>query len=144
MNVTHLNRAWFESTLRVALGNNTQSVDISGSTAITEAGITDTFTGGLLAQRPILAAMSVTSSDDSRDRIQTGCAIDRSGIRDHRILRLVLSRTSYAPAIKSTRRESGLVPPEIVPLTGALRPRFRYIESDYLANGISLGGELRF
>ena len=38
----------------------------------------------------------------------------------------------------------GLVPPEAVPLTGALRPRFRFVESDYWAHGLTLGGELAF
>jgi hypothetical protein len=37
-----------------------------------------------------------------------------------------------------------LIPPETVPFTGALRPRFRYIESDYWAQGINLGAEFQF
>ncbi len=37
-----------------------------------------------------------------------------------------------------------LLPPEVNPFTGALRPQFHFVESDYLAHGLTLGAELRF
>ena len=38
----------------------------------------------------------------------------------------------------------GLIPEEANPLTGALRPRAMWVQNDYLAHGLHLGGELNF
>ena len=145
VNVTHLRRAWLESMLRVALGKNTQTVRIDGSTAITEAGITDTFTGGLLAQRTNIGT-------HERDQFTMIPEIGlKLGVRltDRAFVTIGYSVLYYPNVVRAgdqidTDGNPNLSPPEVVPLTGALRPRFRFIESDYLAHGISLGGELRF
>ena len=36
-----------------------------------------------------------------------------------------------------------LIPPE-QPISGALRPQFRFVETDYWAHGLNLGAEFRF
>tara|TARA_R110002049_G_scaffold4601_4_gene31791 strand:+ start:1975 stop:3375 length:1401 start_codon:yes stop_codon:yes gene_type:complete len=145
VNITQLRRAWLESKLRIALGNNTQTVRIHGSTAITEAGITDTFDGGLYAQRTNIGSYQ-------REHFTLIPEIGlKLGVRlTDRAFVTVGYSVLYFPSVLragdqiDTDINPNLIPPEVVPLTGALRPRFRYIESDYLAHGISLGGELRF
>ena len=145
VNVTHLRRTWVESMLRIALGNSTQRVAISGSSVITESGITDTFTGGLLAQRSNIGTYE-------RDQFMMIPELGfKLGVRltDHAFVTIGYSVLYFPNVVRAgeqidTDVNPGLVPPETVPLVGALRPQFRYIESDYIANGISLGGELRF
>ncbi len=44
-------RFWFETVSKVALGTNAQTVTIAGSTVLTEAGVPETYPGGLLTQR---------------------------------------------------------------------------------------------
>ena len=48
---TLLNRAWLESSIRVALGTNEQKLVVTGNTTFDEAGVVDRLPGGLLAQR---------------------------------------------------------------------------------------------
>lgn len=38
----------------------------------------------------------------------------------------------------------GLIPEELVPATGPLRPEFRFIQNDFWAHGLNVGAELRF
>ena len=138
-------RGWLESMLRVALGNNQQTVRIDGTNTITEAGITDTLPGGLLAQR----------SNSGVHRQDEFTMIPEVGVRLGLRLTSCLSasvgyQVIYFPNVVragdqiDTDLNPGLVPPEAIPLTGALRPRFSFIESDYWAHGLTLGGELAF
>ena len=141
----HFRRLWLESLLRVALGNNTQTVRIGGSTAITENGVTDNFSGGLLAQR-------TNSGSHQRDVFtmipEVGLTL---GIR----LTDWLDATAgysvvYLPAVVRGGTDRHRREPQPArrlrakPFSGALRPRFRFVESDYLAHGLNFGAELRF
>ena len=131
--------------LRIAIGNNSQSVQIAGNTAITENGVTDNFQGGLLAQR---------SNIGNYDRTELTMIPEVGltlGVRVTDWLDATIGYTSlYYPNVVrpgdqiDTAVNSNLLPPETNPFTGALRPRFRYVESDYLAHGLTLGAELRF
>ena len=138
-------RAWLESTLRVALGQNQQTVRINGTNTITEAGLTDTLQGGLLAQR----------TNNGKYRREEFTMIPEVGLRLGLRLTKALSATVgysviYFPNVVragdqiDTDLNPNLVPPEAVPFSGALRPRFTYVESDYWAHGLSVGGELAF
>lgn len=138
-------RAWLESMLRVALGNNSQRAQISGNTEITENGVTDSFTGAVLAQ---------TSNIGTFDREEftmipeVGLTL---GIRVTDWLDATVGYTVlyYPNVIRpgdqiDTDVNTNLFPPPTDPFVGPNRPRFQFIESDYLAHGLTLGAELRF
>jgi hypothetical protein len=138
-------RAWLESMLRVAIGQNQQTVRINGTNTITEAGLTDTLQGGLLAQR----------TNIGKHRQEEFTMIPEVGVRLGMRLTKALSASVgysviYFPNVVragdqiDTDLNPNLVPPEAVPFSGALRPRFRFNETDYWAHGLSVGGELAF
>ena len=141
----NFNRMWLESLLRVAVGYNTQRVTIAGNTALTEAGITDQFNGGLLAQRTNIG----THERDQFSMIpEIGLTL---GYRIRSWLHATAGYTvMYYPSVVRPGDQidrdvnPNLLAPEVVPFTGALRPGFRFIESDYVAHGLSLGAEFRF
>ena len=131
--------------LRVALGNNQQTVQINGNQSITEAGLTDNFTGGLLAQR---TNIGTHRRDDFSMIPEVGVRL--GGRLTNRLSASIGYSVIYFPNVMragmqiDTDVNPGLIQPEVVPLTGALRPRFRFYESDYWAHGLSVGGELSF
>ncbi len=138
-------RAWLESMLRIGIGNNTQSVDIRGNTSITENGQTDTFTGGLLAQRTNIGKYE-------RDQFtmipEVGATL---GIRLTDWLDATVGYSVlYFPSVVragsqiDTDLNSNLLPPENPIVVDGLRPQFKFIESDYWAHGLNVGAELRF
>ncbi len=138
-------RGYLESTLRVAVGNNDQEVLINGYTDITEAGLTDRFTGGLLAQRSNIGRFQ-------RDEFMM---IPEIGFKLGIQITPRLSATAgysalYFPNVVRAGDQidldlnPNLVAPEVDPFAGPLRPRFRFNESDYWAHGLSLGGLLNF
>ncbi|WP_436717603.1 BBP7 family outer membrane beta-barrel protein [Roseiconus lacunae] len=140
-----LNRAWLESSMRVALGNNEQTLQISGNTTRTQSGVTDTFDGGLYALRS-------NSGTHKRDEF---AMIPELGLRfGYRLTdRLhasigysVLYLPNVARASEQIDRDlnSGLIPEETNPLIGPLRPQVLWVHSDYLAHGVHFGGELHF
>ena len=138
-------RAWLDSQLRVALGNTRQTVQIGGSTTYDEMGVTDTFSGGLLAQR-------TNSGERKRDEFvlvpELGC---RLGMRWTERFHTTLGYTlMYLPNVVraseqiDTDLNPNLIPEEVVPFTGALRPRAIWVQSDYFAHGLHLGADLHF
>ena len=138
-------RAWLESMMRVAVGNNRQTVNINGTTDITELGVTDTFPGGLLAQRSNIGNYQ---RDEFTMVPEVGLTL---GIRVTDRLHATVGYTVlYFPNVVRAGEQSdldvnpNLIPEEVVPFAGALRPRFRYMQSDYWAHGLNLGAELRF
>lgn len=141
----NLNRLWLESLLRVAIGNNTQRVRINGTTAITEAGVTETYTGNLLAQRSNIG----TREEDELTMIpELGLTL---GLRITDRLHATVGYTIlYFPNVVraseqiDTDLNPNLIPPEADPFTGSLRPRPLFDETDYWAHGLSVGGEMRF
>lgn len=142
---THMRRLWLESVLRVAVGNNTQSVRVSGATTRVEDGETDAFNGGVFAlpsnsgsfqreQFTLIPELGVTLGTHLTDwlDISVGYTV------------LYYPNVVRAGNVIPTDLNPGQFPPPLDPLTGASRPVFRFIESDYLAHGFSLGAELRF
>lgn len=141
----HFRRAWLESMLRIAVGNNTQTVRINGSSTISEPGSVQTYPGGLLAQRTNIG-------NYERDQF---VMIPELGLTLGMHLTDWLDATIgytvlYLPNVVragnqiDTDINPNLIPAETVPFTGSLRPGFQFVESDYLAHGLSFGGELRF
>lgn len=149
LGVTHqanFRRGWLESMLRVAVGNNTQSVDIAGGTSITENEETQTFAGGILAQQSNIGSFQ-------RDQFtmvpELGLTL---GIRLTDWLDATVGYSVlYFPSVVragdqiSTDLDSNQFPPPADPaVSDNLRPRFDFIETDYWAHGLNLGAELRF
>lgn len=141
----NFNRMWLESLMRVAIGYNTQRVTIAGNTSLTEAGVTDQFNGGLLAQR---TNIGIHERDQFSMIPELGLTL---GYRFRSWLHATAGYTVlYYPNVVrpgdqiSRDINPNLLAPETVPFTGALRPGFRFIESDYVAHGLNLGAEFRF
>jgi hypothetical protein len=138
-------RWWFETTSRVALGNNSQKVKIAGSTRLIEAGVAETFPGGLYAQRTNIGTYE-------RDRFtvvpELGAAIGfhvgpRLSLTAGYTL-VYISNVVRAGDQIDTDINPGLIPVEANPLTGPLRPRFIFRQTDFYAHGITVGGDFRF
>lgn len=140
-----LRRGWLESSMRVALGNNRQTQQIGGSTTYNESGVIDSFSGGLLAQR-------TNSGERKKDEF---VMVPELGLRwgfrwSDRFHTSIGYTVLYFPNVIraaeqiDTDLNPGLIPEETDPLTGALRPRAIWVQSDYLAHGLHLGAELHF
>ncbi len=142
---THYRRAWLESMIRVAVGNTRQKVSIQGGTSITDNGVTENYNGGLLAQRTNIG----TFRRDQFTMIpELGMTL---GFRLSSCFHATIGYSVlYFPSVVRAGEQidrdvnPNLIPPEANPFSGALRPRFRMLGSDYWAQGLSLGGELRF
>ncbi|WP_081613647.1 BBP7 family outer membrane beta-barrel protein [Rhodopirellula sallentina] len=141
----NLKRVWLESLLRVAVGQNTQKVYINGQTAITEFGLTENYPGGLLAQQ-------YNSGTYERDELTLIPEIGLTlGVRIFDWMHATAGYTLvYLPAVVrpgdqiDTDVNPDLLAPPVTPLTGSQRPEFRFVESDYYAQGLSLGLQLQF
>lgn len=141
----NFNRLWLESMLRVAIGNNNQSVRVQGTTAITEAGVTETYSGNLLAQRTNIGSRE----EDAFTMIpELGLTL---GLRITDCLHATVGYSIlYFPNVVRAAEQidtdvnPNLIPPEVLPFSGSLRPQPLFDETDYWAHGLSLGGELRF
>ena len=142
---TLLGRGWLESSLRVAVGNNKQTVRISGASTRELGAVTQNSVGGLLAQ---------SSNIGSWDRDQFVLLPElgvRLGIRITSCLQATIGYSlMYFPNVVRSGDQidldvnANLIPPSGSPLSGALRPRVLWRESDYLAHGLHLGGELHY
>jgi hypothetical protein len=149
LGITHqanFKRGWLESMLRVAVGNNKQTVDIAGATSITENGETENYAGGILAQKSNIGSYE-------RDQFtmvpEVGLTL---GIRLTDWLDATVGYSVlYFPSVVragdqiSTDLDSNQFPPPADPaVSDNLRPRFDFIETDYWAHGLNVGAELRF
>ncbi|TWU01150.1 BBP7 family outer membrane beta-barrel protein [Stieleria varia] len=140
-----LQRAWLESSLRVAAGTNEQTINISGSNRAVESGVAIDSSGGLYAQRSNIG-------NHRRDEFTMIPELGlRLGVRLTRSLHATIGYSAlYFPNVVraseqiDTDLNPGLFAPGDDPLTGAFRPRVLWRETDYLAHGLTLGGELQF
>ncbi|WP_233214530.1 BBP7 family outer membrane beta-barrel protein [Rhodopirellula bahusiensis] len=140
----NLKRIWLESLLRVAVGTNKQTVSINGNTTITESGVTDNYTGGLYAQRD-------NSGTFSRDEFtmvpEVGftLGVHLTSCLDATVGYSLLYLPNVVRPGDQIDRDVDpdlLAPPGVV--TSPSRPEFRFIQNDYVAHGLSFGGQLRF
>jgi len=130
---------------KVALGSNTQKVRINGSTQLTEAGIPETFTGGLLAQR---SNIGIYERDEFAVVPELGATLGfhvspRFSVTVGYTL-VYFSNVVRAGEQIDTDLNPGLIPIEDNPLNGPLRPRFLFRQSDFYATGVTVGGDFRF
>ncbi|MDH3717662.1 MAG: BBP7 family outer membrane beta-barrel protein [Planctomycetota bacterium] len=141
----HRCRWSLELLAKIALGNNHQEVTIDGGTRITAGGISDTFQGGLLAQRTNIGHFE-------RDKFgvipEIGVTL---GYRVNDCLKLTFgySFIYWSKVVRPGEQidpvvNPNLLPPEVVPFSGPLRPAFAFNDSDYWAQGLSWGLELRW
>lgn len=140
-----LGRWWFEASSRVAVGNNQQKVKIAGSTRLTEAGVPETFPGGLYAQRTNIGTYE-------RDRLtvvpELGATLGWN-FGPHLSLNVGYTFVYIGNVVRAgdqidTDVNPNLIPVETSPMTGPLRPEFQFRSTDFYAHGITVGGDIRF
>lgn len=131
--------------MRMSLGNNHQTVNINGTSAITENGTTTNYSGGLLAQRTNIGSYE-------RDRFavvpELGATIGYQLTRGWK-LNVGYSFIYWSSVVRPGDQidldvNPNLLPPEESAFTGPLRPQFQFVESDYWIQGLSLGAEYRW
>ncbi len=138
-------RFWFESTGKVSLGTNRQTVRIAGSTLLTENGVPERFNGGLLAQR---SNIGVYERNEFAVLPELGATLGwhvtpRFSVNVGYTF-IYLSNAVRAGDQIDTDVNPGLLPVEDNPLSGPLRPRFLFRQTDFYVQGITVGGDFRF
>ncbi|MFL5342699.1 MAG: BBP7 family outer membrane beta-barrel protein [Gemmataceae bacterium] len=138
---------WFVNVMgKVAMGVNHQTVDISGSTTVTTpAGAVTVLPGGLLA-------LPSNIGHYERNRFSVVPELNANvGIQATEHLRLFVGYTFLywnhvvRPSdVIDTQVNSTRTPLSLVPPTGPLRPQFVFRDSDYWAQGINFGLQLRY
>jgi len=129
---------------KVAVGNSRQTVIIDGTTVQTAGGITETFPGGLLAQRTNIGAYTY---DELAFVPELGLTVG------YQITKFLSANFGYSMVYWSNVARPGqfidrdvnpnLIPPEVVPVTSPLRPEFTPNRTDFWAHGINFGLEYR-
>ena len=131
--------------MRLGVGATKQELDISGQTAVTQAGIKTTSPGGFLAQR-------TNSGSWNRNRFSLIPQFDISlgyKMTDTWSASVGYSLLYWSQTLRATDQidpvlNPGLLPPAQVPLVGDSRPQGLQHESDYVAQGITIGLEKRW
>lgn len=134
-------RTWLESMMRVAVGNNTQELSIDGATT-TNAG---TALGGVYALRSNIGNFE---RDEFMLIPELGLKFGVR-VRDHLHFTIGYSVLYFPNVVRAgeqidTDLNPNLIPPETLPLVGVSRPRVLWRQSDYFAQGLTLGGELQY
>ena len=135
-----------EAYSRIALGNVNQRVRINGNTTISPlTQPQQEFSGGLLAQRSNIGEYE---QDEFGIMNELGLTL---GLYLTPRLRatvgytfLFLSPVARAGDQIDLDLNPDLLPPEIDPFTGPERPQFAFQETDFWANGLNVGLDLRF
>ena len=141
----HLRRIWVESLLRVAIGNNEQTLRINGNNRAVESGVVEDSLGGYLAQRTNIGTFTRDEfSMVPEVGLKFGWQITRALNATIGYSAVFFPNVVRAAEQIDTDLNPGLFSPEQNPLVGALRPRILWVESSYLAHGLSFGGELQF
>ncbi len=140
-----LGRFWFETVTKVALGTNAQKVRINGSTQLVEAGVPATFPGGLLAQR---SNIGTYERDEFAVVPELGATLGFH-VTPRFSLTVGYTFVYFSNVVRAgdqidTDLNPGLIPIEDNPLTGPLRPQFVFRQTDFFAQGITVGGDFRF
>jgi hypothetical protein len=131
--------------MRVAIGNNYQTVLISGQTDIITATTIERFDNGFLAQR-------TNAGTHQRNRFSAipelggtiGYQLTR-GIRLHAGYNMLFLAGMVRPGEHiDMDLNPNLLAPEADPFSGPARPRFRFQETNMVVQGLTLGGEFRW
>lgn len=138
-------RLMLEFLSKLALGNNHQKVGIDGSTSISTGAVNVDFPSGILAQR---TNMGSYTRDEFAVLPEIGATV---GYQVTPRLKLTLGYTLvyFSNVVRAGDQvdldvNPNLFPPEAVPFAGPLRPQFAYQETDFWAQGLSVGGDFRW
>lgn len=141
-------RGWWslDALMRLGIGNMHQTVTNSGSTSIGEGG-TSTIDpdSGFLVQR-------TNAGTFDRDKFTM---VPELGLTvGYQMTKRLRATMGYSVVYIGNVVRPGdqvdldvnpnLLPPELAPFTGPLRPQFTFVETDYLVQGLSFGGEFRW
>ncbi len=131
--------------MRVAIGNTHQTVTIRGNTSITENGVTTPYDRGILAQPTNIGV---------RDRDVFSMIPELGLTLGYQFTRSIRLTTGYSLIYWGNVVRPGdqvdldvnpnLFPPPANPVTGALRPQFQFVSSDYWVQGVSFGADIRW
>ena len=131
--------------MRVGIGNNHQTVSIRGNTVATQNGASTNFNTGILTQRTNIGTY---------DRNEFTMIPELGLTLGYQFTRSVRLTTGYSMIYWGNVVRPGdqvdldvnpnLFPPEAVPFTGALRPQFQFVSTDYWVQGLSFGAEMRW
>ena len=131
--------------MRVGIGNNHQTVTIRGNTVATQNGASTTYNNGILTQRTNIG---------SYDRNEFTMIPELGLTLGYQFTRRVRLTAGYSLIYWGNVVRPGdqvdldvnpnLFPPETVPFTGALRPQFQFVSTDYWVQGLSFGAEMRW
>ena len=134
-----------DTLMRVGIGNSLQTVTISGSTATLENGVTTNTATGILAERTNIGEF---------DRNQFVMIPELGATLGYQLTRCLRLTTGYSMIYWGNVVRPGdqvsldvnpnLFAPESNPLTGALRPQFQFVSSDYWVQGLSFGADFRW
>jgi len=133
------------ATGKVAYGVMEQEVDIEGGTAVVGPAGTAVAAGGLLAQATNIGHYERSrSAMVSEFNVNVGYQVDRNlrvfaGYTYLFVGNVVRPGDAIDFTVNSTR-----VPTSLVPATGPARPAFIFRDSDFWAQGFSIGAELRY
>lgn len=140
-------RGWWslDTLMRVAFGNVKQTVTIAGASTITDNGVTTNHNSGFLAQRTNIGTYE-------RERFtmvpEFGATL---GYQLTKRLRGTLgySLIYWGNVVRpgeqiDTDLNPNLFPPANVPFTGAERPQFQFVQTDYWVHGLSYGLDFRW
>lgn len=130
---------------RLGLGDVEQNVAISGDTVTNVSGVTDTFTGGLLAQRTNIG-------NYERHRfavipeigVTMGYRLSEGWSASFGYSLIVWNRVVRAGNQIDSVVDPRLIPPEIPLVPDATRPGFAFRESIFWAQGVNLGLSYRW
>ncbi len=129
----------------MALGTNAQTVTIAGSTVLTEAGVPETYPGGLLTQRSNIGSYERNEFLLSPELGATlGFHVTPRFSLNVGYSFVYISNVVRAGDQIDRDVNPGLIPIEVNPLTGPLRPQFLFRQSDFFAHGVTAGADLRF
>lgn len=140
-------RGWWslDALMRLGIGNVHQTVTVNGSTRIVDNGATSTHNTGFLAQRTNIGTYD-------RDKFTM---IPELGLTlGYQATKRIRATMGYSVIYMGNVVRPGdqvdlnvnpnLLAPELSPFTGPLRPQFHFVETDYLVQGLSFGGEFRW
>ncbi len=139
-------RRWsIDGAVRLGIGGTKQELDVYGQTTATQAGTTTTTPGGFLAQR------TNSGSFDRREFTlipQFDIALGYQ-MTDTWSATVGYSLLYWSHVLRATDQidpalNPGLLPPVQNPMTGDPRPEVRMHQTDYLAQGITIGLEKRW
>ncbi len=130
---------------RVAIGNNHQVVDIHGLSRITSGATTQSHAGHVLAQR---SNNGFYTRNELAVIPELGVTVGFQ-LTNHTRLTAGYSFVYFSNVVRAGDQidrdvNPGLIPPESNPFSGPLRPEFQFRETDFWAQGLNLGVDVRF